>query len=122
MTDTALTSTEKTGLSHGVLLTDAAVEKVKSLIAAEPRDDLRLRVAVQAGGCCSPAYELYFDERLLDDDRVVDFDGVEVVVDAVSAPYLDGTTIDYADTVAEQGFTVDNPNASSGCACGGSCG
>ena len=104
--------------THAVNLTDVAAVKVKSLLEQEGRDDLRLRVAVQPGGCSGLMYQLYFDERLLDGDAVVNFDGVEVVVDRMSVPYLDGATIDFADTIERQGFTIDNPNAQGSCACG----
>lgn len=104
--------------THAVALTDVAAAKVKSLLEQEGRDDLRLRVAVQPGGCSGLMYQLYFDERLLDGDAVVDFDGVEVVVDRMSVPYLDGATIDFADSIERQGFTIDNPNAQGSCACG----
>jgi iron-sulfur cluster assembly accessory protein len=106
--------------AHGVLLTDVAAGKVKSLLEQEGRDDLRLRVAVQPGGCSGLIYQLYFDERVLDGDLLRDFDGVEVVVDRMSSPYLEGATIDFADTIEKQGFTIDNPNASGSCACGDS--
>jgi iron-sulfur cluster assembly accessory protein len=106
--------------AHGVLLTEPAAAKVKSLLEQEGRDDLRLRVAVQPGGCSGLIYQLYFDERTLDGDAVVDFGGVEVVLDRMSVPYLDGATIDFADTIEKQGFTIDNPNAGSSCACGDS--
>lgn len=106
--------------SHGVLITDAAAAKVKSLLEQEGRDDLRLRLAVQPGGCSGLIYQLYFDERTLDGDVVRDFDGVGVVVDKMSVPYLDGATIDFADTIEKQGFTIDNPAASHSCACGDS--
>ncbi|MDY5584572.1 MAG: iron-sulfur cluster insertion protein ErpA [Arcanobacterium sp.] len=108
----------ETVASHNVNLTDVAAEKVKSLLEQEGRDDLRLRVAVQPGGCSGLMYQLYFDERLLEDDTLRDFDGVGVVVDKMSAPYLDGATIDFADTIERQGFTIDNPNAAGTCACG----
>ncbi|MDU5962333.1 MAG: iron-sulfur cluster assembly accessory protein, partial [Dermabacter sp.] len=65
-------------------------------------------------------YQLYFDERLLEGDATVDFNGVEVVVDKNSIPFLSGATIDFSDTIEKQGFTIDNPNASSSCACGDS--
>jgi iron-sulfur cluster assembly accessory protein len=91
--------------AHGVLLTDVAATKVKSLLEQEGRDDLRLRVGVQPGGCSGLVYQLYFDERTLDGDLVVDFGGVEVVIDRMSAPYLDGASIDFADTIEKQGFT-----------------
>ena len=106
--------------SHGVVLTDVAATKVKSLLEQEGRDDLRLRIGVQPGGCSGLIYQLYFDERSLDGDLVRDFDGVPVVVDRMSAPYLDGATIDFADTIEKQGFTIDNPNAQGSCACGDS--
>ncbi|MFK5633859.1 MULTISPECIES: iron-sulfur cluster insertion protein ErpA [unclassified Ornithinimicrobium] len=114
MTDTTQTT------AHGVQLSDVAAEKVKSLLAQEGRDDLRLRIGVQPGGCSGLIYQLYFDERTLDGDLAVDFDGVAVVVDRMSAPYLDGAKIDFADTIEKQGFTIDNPNAGSSCACGDS--
>ncbi len=106
--------------THGVVLTDVATAKVKSLLDQEGRDDLRLRVAVQPGGCSGLVYQLYFDDRTLDGDAVRDFDGVGVVVDRMSVPYLDGATIDFADTIEKQGFTIDNPNATGSCACGDS--
>ena len=56
----------------------------------------------------------------LDGDAVVDFEGVEVVVDKMSVPYLDGSSIDFEDTIQKQGFTIDNPNAEGSCACGDS--
>ena len=105
---------------HGVLLTDAAAAKVKSLLEQEGRDDLALRIAVQPGGCSGLRYQLFFDERSLDGDIVTDFGGVEVVVDRMSVPYLGGATIDFVDTIEKQGFTIDNPNAGGSCACGDS--
>jgi iron-sulfur cluster assembly accessory protein len=115
MTDTTLEST------HGVGLSDAAADKVRSLMAQEGRDDLRLRLAVQPGGCSGLIYQLYFDERVLDGDAVRAFgEGVEVVVDKMSVPYLDGASIDFEDTIQKQGFTIDNPNAAGSCACGDS--
>ena len=106
--------------THEVMLTDVAAGKVHSLLEQEGRTDLRLRVAVQPGGCSGLIYQLYFDERLLDGDAVRDYDGVEVVVDKMSVPYLSGASIDFEDTIAKQGFTIDNPNAGGSCACGDS--
>jgi iron-sulfur cluster assembly accessory protein len=104
----------------GIVLTDLAAEKVKALIEQEGRDDLRLRVAVQPGGCSGLRYQLFFDERSLDGDNVTDYDGFAVVVDRMSVPYLAGATIDFADRIDAQGFTIDNPNAGGSCACGDS--
>lgn len=106
--------------THDVMITEEATNKVKMLLEAEGRDDLRLRVGVQPGGCSGLIYQLYFDERYMDGDAVREFDGVEVIVDKMSVPYLAGATIDFADTISQQGFTIDNPAAGSSCACGDS--
>jgi len=106
--------------AHEVGLTDGARDKVRSLLEQEGRDDLRLRIAVQPGGCSGLIYQLFFDERTLENDAVVSFDGVEVVVDQMSIPYLSGAMIDFSDTIEKQGFTIDNPNAQGSCACGDS--
>ena len=112
--------TTRKSAAHGVRLTDVAVGKVRALLEKEGRNDLRLRVAVQPGGCAGLIYQLTFDDQTLDGDAVVEFDGVGLVVDKMSVPYLDGATVDFADTIEKQGFTIDNPNAGSSCACGGS--
>ena len=104
----------------GIGLTADAALKVKGLLEQEGRDDLRLRVAVQPGGCSGLRYQLFFDERSLDGDKVSTYDGFEVVVDRMSVPYLTGAAIDYADRIDAQGFTIDNPNAQGSCACGDS--
>ncbi len=106
--------------TDGIILSDAAAAKVKSLLEQEGRDDLALRVAVQPGGCSGLRYQLFFDERSLDGDVVKEFDGVRVVTDRMSAPYLNGASIDFVDTIEKQGFTIDNPNATGSCACGDS--
>jgi iron-sulfur cluster assembly accessory protein len=111
---------EVTAAATGIVLTAEAAGKVKSLLEQEGRDDLALRVAVQPGGCSGLRYQLYFDDRSLDGDVVADFDGVSVVTDRMSAPYLAGATVDFVDTIEKQGFTIDNPNAGSSCACGDS--
>ena len=118
--DTSEAISTDEAVSTGVVLTDAAATKAKALLEQEGRDDLRLRVAVQPGGCSGLRYQLFFDERDLEGDNVADFGGVEVVVDRMSAPYLMGASIDFVDRIDAQGFTIDNPNAQGSCACGDS--
>jgi len=115
-----MTDTIQAPVSEGIILTDEAAAKVKALLDGEGRDDLALRVAVQPGGCSGLRYQLFFDERNLDGDVVKTYGGVNVVTDRMSAPYLLGATIDFVDTIEKQGFTIDNPNATSSCACGDS--
>ena len=107
-------------MTESISLTETAAIKVRVLLDQEGRDDLRLRVAVQPGGCSGLQYQLFFDERALDGDIEVERGGVPLVVDRMSAPYLVGATIDFTDTIEQQGFTIDNPNAGGGCACGNS--
>lgn len=104
----------------GITLTDAAVTKARTLLEGEGRDDLALRIEVQPGGCSGLRYRLAFDDAQLDGDLVDAYDGVNLVVDRLSAPYLGGATIDFVDSIEKQGFTIDNPNATSTCACGDS--
>ena len=115
-----MTVQDETSVESGIILTDAAAAKVKSLLEQEGREDLALRVAVQPGGCSGLRYQLFFDERSLDGDVAADFNGVSVVTDRMSAPYLAGATVDFVDTIEKQGFTIDNPNATGSCACGDS--
>jgi iron-sulfur cluster assembly accessory protein len=112
------TATQELTTAASVVLTDVAAAKVKSLLEQEGRTDLALRVAVQPGGCSGLRYQLFFDDRSLDGDVVTGFGGVNVVVDRMSNPYLLGASVDFVDTIEKQGFTIDNPNASGGCACG----
>ncbi len=115
---TVTTAAEPT--TTGAELTAGAAAKVRSLLDQEGREDLALRIAVQPGGCSGLRYQLFFDERSLDGDQVSEFSGVNLVVDRMSAPYLNGATIDFVDTIEKQGFTIDNPSATSSCACGDS--
>ena len=99
-------------------LTPLAAEKVKELMAEEPEDALVLRVAIQGGGCSGFQYGLGFDTAPAEGDEILDLEGVRVVVDPFSAPYLQGATIDFLNGLQESGFKIDNPNASSSCGCG----
>jgi len=117
-TDSAIQDAHSSAL--GVVLTESAASKVKTLLTQEGRDDLALRIAVQPGGCSGLRYQLFFDDRALDGDVAADFGGVSVVTDRMSAPYLGGAVIDFVDTIEKQGFTIDNPNATGSCACGDS--
>ncbi|MGY2874515.1 iron-sulfur cluster assembly accessory protein [Marmoricola sp. URHA0025 HA25] len=121
MTEQVETTTATTEhRADSINVSPVAAAKVKSLLEQEGRDDLALRIAVQPGGCSGLRYQLFFDERTLDGDVVSDFDGVSVVVDRMSVPYLHGATIDFVDSIEKQGFTIDNPNATGSCACGDS--
>lgn len=112
--------TTETMEANSVVITETAAVKVKTLLDQEGRDDLNLRIAVQPGGCSGLRYQLFFDDRSLDGDVRQEINGVGVVVDRMSVPYLGGAVIDFVDTIEKQGFTIDNPNAGGSCACGDS--
>ena len=100
-------------------LTPLAAEKVKELMASEPdAETLVLRVAIQGGGCSGFQYGLGFDSGAAEGDHEVTLEGVRVVVDPFSAPYLQGATIDYLNGLQESGFKIENPNATASCGCG----
>lgn len=104
-----------------IVLTDSAADKIKELMTREDNPDaVSLRVAVQPGGCSGMRYALFFDDRELDGDVALDVRGVPVRVDRMSAPHLQGTTIDWVDSLQGAGFSINNPQAKSTCACGDS--
>ena len=102
-----------------VELTPRAAEKIRELQATEPAGEAEvLRVAIQGGGCSGFQYGLGFDRGVLEGDHELELHGVRVVVDPFSAPYLQGSTIDFLETLQESGFKIDNPQAVSSCGCG----
>lgn len=107
-------------ITDGIVLTEAAAKKVADLAASEGEEGLSLRVSVAPGGCSGLRYQLALDDRQLEGDVEREHFGVKVVTDRMSAPYLSGATIDFVDTIQQQGFTIDNPSAGGSCACGDS--
>ena len=99
-------------------LTDAAADKVKSLITAEGNPDLVLRVAVRPGGCSGFSYEMFFDTDIAGDDIKAEHGGVTVVIDPASATHLGGAELDFKDGLQGAGFAINNPNAQRSCGCG----
>ena len=103
-----------------ITLTETAAGKVKELLAEEGRDDIALRVAVQPGGCSGLRYAMYLDDQVTEKDATAEQFGVRVVIDRMSVPYLSDATVDFVDSLEQSGFTIDNPAAQGGCACGNS--
>ncbi len=102
-------------------LTERAAEKVRELAAQEPEGEADvLRIAIQGGGCSGFQYALGFDRGPQDGDNELEFNGVKVVVDPFSAPYLQGAEIDFVDALMGAGFAINNPNVVAACGCGSS--
>jgi len=102
-----------------VSLTETAATKIKELLAEEAgAEACVLRVAVQGGGCSGFEYALGFDQGAQAGDHELELHGVRVVVDPFSAPYLQGSTIDFLNGLQESGFKIENPNVVASCGCG----
>ena len=100
--------------------TDDAVAKVKDLIAQENNPGRMLRTFVTGGGCSGFQYGFTFDEDKNEDDFDLEFDGVTVLVDSMSAQYLQGAKIEYTEDAMGAAFAIKNPNAQTTCGCGSS--
>lgn len=101
-----------------VSLTERAASKITQLMAEEPEGEASvLRIAVQGGGCSGFEYALGFDRGAMAGDHELELQGVKIVVDPFSAPYLQGTEIDFVDGL-QGGFAINNPNVVSACGCG----
>jgi len=110
----------KTVEKPAIGFTDAAAERLKSLIEEEKNPNLKLRVFVSGGGCSGFQYGFEFDETVKDDDFTVEKSGVTMVIDTMSAQYLAGATVDFEDGLEGSRFVINNPNATSTCGCGAS--
>jgi len=106
--------------TESMTFTDSAANKVRTLIAEEENDNLKLRVYITGGGCAGFSYGFTFDEQVADDDTMIENDGVRLVVDPMSFQYLVGASVDYKEGLQGSQFVVTNPNATTTCGCGSS--
>src|SRR6266849_8856812 len=104
----------------GIQITDKAIARVRSAMEKEgvSVEQGGLRLGVQGGGCSGLSYNIRFDTQPRERDRVFQFGDVRVFVDPKSFIYLHGMTLDYHETLMQQGFVFVNPNASKSCGCG----
>ena len=114
-------STQVTYHAKGVNLTDSGAEKVREFLSTQGLDESSagLRVGVRGGGCSGFQYQLAFDEQR-DGDVIFEHGGLRLLVDNQSLPYVDGSSIDYVDSLQGAGFQVINPNVVAACGCGSS--
>ena len=101
-------------------LSDAAVTKLRELTKEETNPNIGLRVYVYSGGCSGFRYGMMLEDQPTPEDNVLQANGMKVYVDTNSIPLLQGSQIDYVDTLMGAGFTVNNPNAVAACGCGSS--
>jgi iron-sulfur cluster insertion protein len=101
-------------------ISDAALARVRELIAEEGKPALKLRVFIEGGGCSGFQYGFSFDEQRADDDFVLARGGIELLVDPLSMQYLEGAEVDYVEQLSGAQFVIHNPNARTTCGCGSS--
>ena len=101
-------------------LTESAINKVKEILAQQNPQQSGLRIGVVGGGCSGFQYQMVFDNEPTPMDKVMQFDGLKVFVDQTSLMYLDGTQVDYIESLEGAGFKFNNPNVKSTCGCGSS--
>jgi iron-sulfur cluster insertion protein len=102
-----------------IFLTEKAVEKLKQIADAEGITKLIVRAKVMGGGCAGFRYDMYFEDKdPTDMDEKFEHDGVTLIVDPLSYQYLDGTDIDYVESMITSGFKFNNPNTTGTCGCG----
>lgn len=113
-------ASEKAFEGSPVQLTERAARQVEKILSEQETDEkLYLRIAVEGGGCSGLSYKLGLDHKT-DDDRFIESQGLEIIVDSKHMMYLEGISIDYPDGLDARGFTFDNPNANETCGCGSS--
>ena len=107
-----------TGTSEQLILTDSAVDRIKTLLSKENKPEAGLRLYISGGGCAGMSYGMSIDDTTSSDDAIVKTKGVRVIVDKLSLIYLRGSKIDWVENLQTSGFQIDNPNAASSCGCG----
>ena len=100
--------------------TPRAIEKVKEILSRQNPVPMGLRVSVVGGGCSGFSYQMNFENEATGIDKTYEFDGLKIFVDQASLMYLDGTKIDYVESLEGAGFKFDNPNVKTTCGCGSS--
>ena len=108
-----------------VKLTEAATTQLKELMVKEIEsnnlnEDAGLRLMVVGGGCSGFSYKMGFDENISEQDKIMDIDGVKILIDEKSSLYLEEGEVDFQDSLMGKGFVFNNPNASGTCGCGSS--
>jgi len=115
MNETNSQKQEEKPLVH---LTDAALEKIRSMMLKDDKEHSHLRLGVVTGGCAGLSYDLRFQKNPYDNDVILEQNGLKILINPESVNFLKGTEIHYVDTLKESGFQYKNPNASNSCGCG----
>ncbi|KAB2334922.1 iron-sulfur cluster assembly accessory protein [Cytobacillus depressus] len=107
-------------MSDVVILTEAAALQIKEMMKANEEENALLRVSVQGGGCSGLSYGMGFAHEIEENDTQLEQYGIKILVSKEDAPILQGTKVDYKQSMMGGGFTIENPNAIASCGCGSS--
>lgn len=103
-----------------ITLTESATTRLKELFADENNPKMKLRIFVEGGGCSGFRYGFAFDDEVNEDDFDLDLNGVPILIDSMSGPYVQGATIDFVSDIMGSNFKITNPNTETTCGCGSS--
>ncbi len=107
-------------MQGNMIISDSATNKIRELVLEEQNPDLKLRVYIIGGGCSGFQYGFAFEEETEEGDFIINNDGVEMMVDPMSYPYLMGSVVNYKEDLQGSRFVIENPNAKTTCGCGSS--
>jgi iron-sulfur cluster assembly protein len=110
---------EQPKTNNDIRITDTGAQKALEIMSKNGKEHAAVRVFVKSGGCSGYSYGMAIDDRTLEGDSMFESNGVRIVVDRASLPFVQGALVDYLETMMGGGFSVvENPNATSNCGCG----
>lgn len=101
-----------------ITVTTSAVKQIQNILVEQHQEGAHLRLGVQGGGCSGMEYILTIDDQIDANDLIIENEGIKVLVDRDSMPYLSGSTLDFSNDLMNSGFVFNNPNAKRSCGCG----
>ncbi len=112
----------KDNISSNVIITDSVFVRAKFLIEKSSNNEIALRVSVEGGGCSGFKYKYELTDKINNNDIIFEKNGVKIIIDSLSSPFLENSKIDYVEDLGSAYFEIKNPNATSKCGCGSSFG
>ena len=110
---------ERPTTNNDIRITETGAQKALEIMSKNGKEHAAVRVFVKSGGCSGYSYGMAIDDRTLEGDSLFESNGVRIVVDRASLPFVQGALVDYLETMMGGGFSVvENPNATSNCGCG----
>ncbi len=113
---------EETKTGELITVTENAVKKIKEFIKQENKEGFGLRISVIPGGCAGFSYQMNFENEELENDKILEKNGLKIYIDEGSMQFMQETIVDYVETLQGSGFSIKNPNAQKTCGCGNSFG